>query len=60
VVADQKKGPDDQENIGTKDTMNMELGGNSLLRLKFCSFDDPGAMPCPLRKVLVDALLGGG
>jgi hypothetical protein len=46
TLASQKNGPDDTENIGTKDAANT--GASELaLPVKFCRRDDPGAIPSP-------------
>src|SRR6516225_5552936 len=46
VVAGQKRGPDDWEDIGTKNAANT--GASELaLPVKFCRRLDPGAIPCP-------------
>jgi hypothetical protein len=51
-----KEGPDElPRTSGPRTFRDTKLGPATLLRLKFCPFDDPGAIPCPLRKVLVDA-----
>jgi hypothetical protein len=48
-----KEGPDDRVRIGgTKDV--EQRGIDALLRLKFCSFDDPGAMPCRASILILD------
>jgi hypothetical protein len=47
AVAGQKNGPDDWEDIGTKNSSKMELGLAILLRLEFCRREDPGAMALP-------------
>src|SRR6516164_4828148 len=41
VVAGQKNGPDDWQNIGTKNSSKWELGAtNALLPVEFCPFDN--------------------
>jgi hypothetical protein len=53
ALAGQKNGPDDRENIGTKNSSKMELGPwDALFRVKFCRRAGPGAMPCPLGQLL--------
>jgi hypothetical protein len=50
-IADQRMVPTNRQNIGTKSRHSriVELGPiGALLRVEFCYFDDPSAMPCPL------------
>jgi hypothetical protein len=55
VVAGQKKGPDDTEEHRDQVRLLQTQERHGTPLVKFCAFDNPGAIPCPLGQLQWDS-----